>query len=101
MSAFGAKRTSRERREHADPTKMTQSGHKPGRNPALQRSPVHVLSFGGPAPPRPSTRATGRVPQQFEFFFAPDEGGQAGRVQRRWFKATDGEGQVVLLSGEA
>jgi hypothetical protein len=44
-------------------TAHTQSGHKLGRNPALQRSPVHVLSFGGPAPPRPSTRATGRVTQ--------------------------------------
>jgi hypothetical protein len=28
MSAFGAKRTSRERRKRADLTKMTQSGHE-------------------------------------------------------------------------
>jgi hypothetical protein len=28
LSAFGAKRTSRERRERADLTKMTQSGHE-------------------------------------------------------------------------
>src|SRR5215813_10133905 len=40
MTAFGAKRTSRERREHADPTKMTHCGHRPARNPAAQQSPA-------------------------------------------------------------
>jgi len=34
------KRTCRERGERVDPTKMTRSGPKPGRNPALQQSPA-------------------------------------------------------------
>src|SRR6516162_9155325 len=38
---------------------MTQSGHKPGRNPALQRSPVHVLSFGGAGPAAPKHSRNG------------------------------------------
>src|SRR5215472_6805377 len=39
------------------------------------RSPTNALvSRDFPIEPAP--------PQQFEFFFAPDEGGQAGRVQR-------------------
>src|SRR3989442_8803328 len=47
MSAFGAKRTSLERRDSADLTKMTHSGHRPDRNPAVQRSALRprVLSF--------------------------------------------------------
>src|SRR5262249_61704428 len=49
LSAFGAKRKCGALWRRLPRSQMTQSGHKPGRNPALQRSPVHVLSFGGPA----------------------------------------------------
>src|SRR5690348_17018074 len=40
LVAIRAKRTSREHRECLDLTKMTHSGHKPGRNPAAQQSPA-------------------------------------------------------------
>ena len=49
MTAFGAKRTSRERREHADPTKMTHCGHRPARNPAVQQSPAVPMCGHDPA----------------------------------------------------
>jgi hypothetical protein len=37
LSAFGAKRTCRDRGRSIDPTRLTQSRHRPGRNPAVQR----------------------------------------------------------------
>ena len=42
--AIGAKRTSRERRERVDLTKMTQSGARPGRNLAVQRCADLILT---------------------------------------------------------
>jgi len=43
LSAFGVKRTSGEAAACFGPTLMTQSGHKPHRNPAAQRGPAAAL----------------------------------------------------------
>jgi hypothetical protein len=37
LSAFGAKRTCRDRGWHIDPTRLTHSGHRPDQNSALQQ----------------------------------------------------------------
>src|SRR6516165_10496421 len=59
MSAFGALRTWADASSRSSPPLLTQSGHKPGRNPALRRSPVHVLSFGGAGPAAPKHSRNG------------------------------------------
>src|SRR5262245_39811308 len=59
--SFGAKRTSRERREGADPTRMTHSGHRGHSNPAVQQVTCWsaILRGAGPAAPKPIQNNSG------------------------------------------
>jgi hypothetical protein len=45
MSAFGVKRTWNAAGSRSSPPLLTQSGHEPGRNPAVQRSPDVRLCY--------------------------------------------------------